>query len=100
MEAARAAFYQRRDGKVRAACFVFLARGRYGCARGRSANRTAWKDSMKLTGAEILCETLEHLGVKEIFGYPGGAILPVYDALCKSQLHYVLVRHEQGATNM
>src|SRR5262245_42039596 len=55
---------------------------------------------MKLTGAEILCQTLEHLGVKEIFGYPGGAILPVYDALGKSKLHHVLVRHEQGATHM
>ena len=36
---------------------------------------------MKLTGAQILCETLERLGVRHIFGYPGGAILPVYDAL-------------------
>jgi acetolactate synthase I/II/III large subunit len=55
---------------------------------------------MKLTGAEILCETLTHLGVRDIFGYPGGAILPVYDALGKSKLHHVLVRHEQGATHM
>jgi len=55
---------------------------------------------MKLTGAEILCETLTRLGVREIFGYPGGAILPVYDALGKSKLHHVLVRHEQGATHM
>jgi acetolactate synthase I/II/III large subunit len=55
---------------------------------------------MKLTGAEILCETLTRLGVKHIFGYPGGAILPVYDALGKSKLHHVLVRHEQGATHM
>jgi len=55
---------------------------------------------MKLTGAEILCETLTRLGVKDIFGYPGGAILPVYDALGKSKLHHVLVRHEQGATHM
>jgi acetolactate synthase-1/2/3 large subunit len=55
---------------------------------------------MKLTGAEILCQSLEHLGVKTIFGYPGGAILPVYDALGKSKLHHVLVRHEQGATHM
>ena len=55
---------------------------------------------MKLTGAEILCETLERLGVRHIFGYPGGAILPVYDALGKSKLHHVLVRHEQGATHM
>jgi acetolactate synthase I/II/III large subunit len=55
---------------------------------------------MKLTGAEILCETLTLLGVRHLFGYPGGAILPVYDALGKSNLHHVLVRHEQGATHM
>jgi len=55
---------------------------------------------MKLTGAEILCETLTRLGVDHIFGYPGGAILPVYDALGKSKLHHILVRHEQGATHM
>src|SRR5450755_3163333 len=55
---------------------------------------------MKLTGAEILCETLTQLGVRDLFGYPGGAILPVYDALGKSKLHHVLVRHEQGATHM
>jgi acetolactate synthase-1/2/3 large subunit len=55
---------------------------------------------MKFTGAEILCESLARLGVREIFGYPGGAILPVYDALGKSRLHHVLVRHEQGATHM
>jgi acetolactate synthase-1/2/3 large subunit len=55
---------------------------------------------MKLTGAEILCETLTRLGVRDLFGYPGGAILPVYDALGKSKLHHVLVRHEQGATHM
>jgi acetolactate synthase-1/2/3 large subunit len=55
---------------------------------------------MKLTGAEIVCETLTHLGVKHVFGYPGGAILPIYDALGKSKLHHILVRHEQGATHM
>jgi len=55
---------------------------------------------MKLTGAEILCESLTKLGVRHIFGYPGGAILPVYDALGKSKLHHILVRHEQGATHM
>jgi acetolactate synthase-1/2/3 large subunit len=55
---------------------------------------------MKLTGAEILCESLTRLGVRHVFGYPGGAILPVYDALGKSKLHHILVRHEQGATHM
>src|SRR5437879_6993523 len=55
---------------------------------------------MKLTGAEILCESVARLGVRDIFGYPGGAIHPVYDELGKSKLHHVLVRHEQGATRM
>src|SRR3990167_7372165 len=53
---------------------------------------------MKLTGAEILCESLLKEGVDVIFGYPGGAIMPVYDALTKyPQIRHILVRHEQGA---
>src|ERR1051326_2404836 len=56
---------------------------------------------MKKTGAEIIWECLQREGVKTIFGYPGGAILPAYDALCKyPAIHHVLVRHEQGATHM
>src|ERR1700736_3840315 len=54
----------------------------------------------QLTGAEIIWKCLERLGVEHIFGYPGGAILPTYDALTKSKVHHVLVRHEQGATHM
>lgn len=55
---------------------------------------------MKLTGAEILCESLLREGVEVIFGYPGGVIMPVYDALLKyPKLHHVLVRHEQGAAH-
>src|SRR5262245_61622412 len=53
-----------------------------------------------LTGAEIIWRCLERLGVDCVFGYPGGAILPTYDALTKSSVHHVLVRHEQGATHM
>src|SRR5215472_14006022 len=53
-----------------------------------------------LTGARILWECLEREGVKHVFGYPGGAILPVYDALRHSAIHHILVRHEQGATHM
>ena len=53
-----------------------------------------------MTGASILWECLEREGVKHVFGYPGGAILPVYDALKHSKIHHVLVRHEQGATHM
>jgi acetolactate synthase-1/2/3 large subunit len=56
---------------------------------------------MKLTGAEIIWESLIKEGVDVVFGYPGGAILPAYDAHTKyPQVHHVLVRHEQGATHM
>jgi acetolactate synthase-1/2/3 large subunit len=54
----------------------------------------------KLTGAEIMWATLEGEGVDVVFGYPGGAILPVYDALRKFPIRHVLVRHEQGAAHM
>jgi len=53
-----------------------------------------------LTGAEIVWATLAGEGVSTVFGYPGGAILPVYDALRKFPIHHVLVRHEQGAAHM
>src|ERR1700722_17060013 len=52
------------------------------------------------TGSQILWECLEQQGVTTVFGYPGGAILPAYDALKHSNIHHVLVRHEQGATHM
>jgi acetolactate synthase-1/2/3 large subunit len=53
-----------------------------------------------LTGAEIIWATLVGEGVTTVFGYPGGAILPTYDALRKFPIHHVLVRHEQGASHM
>ncbi len=49
------------------------------------------------SGARLLISTLERLGVEVVFGYPGGAIMPVYDALAGSSLRHILVRHEQGA---
>jgi len=56
---------------------------------------------MKKTGAEIIWECLSREGVTHVFGYPGGAILPAYDALGKyPNIRHVLVRHEQGATHM
>lgn len=55
---------------------------------------------MMKTGAQILWECLELEGVTHVFGYPGGAILPAYDALKHSKIHHVLVRHEQGAAHM
>jgi len=54
----------------------------------------------KLKGAEIICESLLREGVEVIFGYPGGAILPFYDALWSyPQLRHILVRHEQAAAH-
>ncbi|HIZ92155.1 MAG TPA: biosynthetic-type acetolactate synthase large subunit [Candidatus Bacteroides merdavium] len=54
-----------------------------------------------ITGAEALMRSLEHEGVQTIFGYPGGSIMPVFDALYdhRKTLNHILVRHEQGATH-
>src|SRR6187455_3150826 len=52
------------------------------------------------TGAQIIWECLVHEGVTTVFGYPGGAILPAYDAMLDYPIHHVLVRHEQGASHM
>jgi acetolactate synthase-1/2/3 large subunit len=52
---------------------------------------------MKMTGAEIILECLIREGVEVIFGYPGGAIMPVHDAILEYPIHHVLTRHEQGA---
>lgn len=53
-----------------------------------------------LTGAEIIWESLVREGVDVVFGYPGGAIMPAYDAMIRYPIHHVLVRHEQGAAHM
>jgi acetolactate synthase-1/2/3 large subunit len=52
------------------------------------------------TGAEIMWEVLQREGVEVVFGYPGGAIMPAYDAMLKYPIRHVLVRHEQGAAHM
>ena len=55
-------------------------------------------EPIEMTGAEILVRAMQEQGVETIFGYPGGAVLPIYDALYQQeQIHHVLVRHEQGA---
>ena len=61
----------------------------------KSENQT----TLTITGAEAVVKSLLEEGVKDIFGYPGGSIMPVYDALYDyhDQLHHILVRHEQGA---
>ena len=55
---------------------------------------------MQRTGAQIIWECLVREGVTTVFGYPGGAILPTYDAMLDYPIRHVLVRHEQGAAHM
>src|SRR3569833_1949676 len=55
----------------------------------------------QMTGAEMVIRALSEQGVEHIFGYPGGAALPIYDALFQQdKLQHILVRHEQGAGHM
>ena len=55
---------------------------------------------MELTGAEIIIECLKAEGVDYVFGYPGGAVLHIYDAFYnQDDVQHILVRHEQGATH-
>jgi acetolactate synthase I/II/III large subunit len=56
------------------------------------------KPRIKLRGAEYIVKIIELLGARDLFAYPGGAILPIYDALAFSKLNSILVRHEQGAS--
>ena len=56
---------------------------------------------MKISGANIVIKSLRSLGVEYVFGYPGGAILPIYDEIFKqNKIRHILVRHEQGAVHM
>lgn len=52
------------------------------------------------TGAEIIVDMIQHHGVEYIFGYPGGAAIPIFDAIFDSPVEFVLTRHEQGAAHM
>ncbi len=70
---------------------------------GAAAENTATvvrPDPVKRTGAQIVWEVLTQEGIDTVFGYPGGAILPVYDAMLDYKIRHVLVRHEQGASHM
>jgi acetolactate synthase-1/2/3 large subunit len=65
------------------------------------AIRPETRSTTELTGAEIVIQSLIDQGVETVFGYPGGAVLHIYDALFKKgdQIKHILVRHEQGATH-
>ncbi|MBT8356477.1 MAG: acetolactate synthase large subunit, partial [Deltaproteobacteria bacterium] len=54
---------------------------------------------MKLTGAQIMMQVLKEEGVDTIFGFPGGAVIDIYDELARTNINHVLVRHEQGAVH-
>ena len=67
----------------------------------RAAEATETPELQTLTGSQIIWDTLVHEGVSVVFGYPGGAIMPAYDALPQyPSVRHVLVRHEQGAAHM
>lgn len=59
--------------------------------------REAVEQKLKGSGADVLIQSLKEQGVDVIFGYPGGAVLPIYDALHRNPIRHVLARHEQGA---
>src|SRR5512146_3061502 len=61
---------------------------------------TMHMEKKTLTGAQIMWDCLVREGVNVVFGYPGGAILPAYDAMLDYPIRHILVRHEQGATHM
>src|SRR5829696_910086 len=76
----------------------FLARSNY--KDGRTVENTAFGVEYKpRTGSEAMCEALLDEGVEYLFGYPGGAIMPFYDALPDYPLRHILVRHEQAAAH-
>src|SRR5664279_4437942 len=73
----------------------FIARGRVRVTTKRVTTMTR-----EMTGAEMVMEALADQGVKHLFGYPGGAVLPIYDALfAQKKVQHILVRHEQGAVH-
>ena len=62
-----------------------------------ATNTSGFSDS-RMTGAEIVLRALKDNGVEHIFGYPGAAVLPIYDEIFQQgEIKHILVRHEQGA---
>ena len=60
--------------------------------------KRGWNDGKTINGAQIVLQALRDNGVQHIFGYPGGAVLPIYDELFQQEdIEHILVRHEQGA---
>ena len=65
-----------------------------------SGQKSGTENEAKMTGAEIVVKALKDQGVEVVFGYPGGAVLPIYDEIFQqNEIRHILVRHEQGATH-
>src|ERR1700737_3224638 len=69
-------------------------------SHGRARAPAAAREPVRRTGAQLIWEALVREGVEVVFGYPGGAIMPAYDAMPAYPIRHVLVRHEQGAAHM
>src|SRR5246127_2285911 len=68
----------------------------------RGPDENGWSNAMtrEMSGAEMVIEALADQGVQHVFGYPGGAVLPIYDAIFQqNRIEHILVRHEQGAVH-
>src|SRR5688572_13991564 len=74
-----------------------LLRPRTARSKRGSLRTLAELQGVRMTGAQITCAALEAEGADLVFGYPGGAVIPLYDAMPTSNLHHVLVRFEQWA---
>ena len=75
-----------------------IADGAFDTAPGTSGGAEGATAGATMTGAQSLVATLQRIGVEHIFGRPGGAVLPLYDALYDAHgIRHILVRHEQGA---
>ena len=95
-DAARIALTGAFQGSVRTWPFMGLF---YCATKGKAQTRTTTM-TREMTGAEMVMAALADQGVKHIFGYPGGAVLPIYDALfAQDKVQHILVRHEQGAVH-
>ena len=68
-------------------------------AQGPSNSKPESTGASARTGAQVFCDTLVSEGVETLFGYPGGVVLPIFDALYDSPINFISTRHEQGATH-
>ncbi|MBN1435498.1 MAG: biosynthetic-type acetolactate synthase large subunit [Sedimentisphaerales bacterium] len=76
------------------------SRARHAAGDASSSNQSNSPKKELKSGSQVFCEVLENEGVDILFGYPGGVVLPVFDALMDSKIKVVTPRHEQGGTHM